>query len=91
MSLLFYLVLDELIERCWQVPDSAKHKIYSEGYLLLALYRLFRFTYYGNGIYITLKDVTLPKEFIEQFVDLPLELQRILQTNYGITEKGTKK
>ena len=68
------------MEWCWQVPDSAKHKIYSKGYLFSALYRFFRFSYHGNGIYIT-PNVALPKEFIELFVALPLDLQRTI-TNY---------
>ncbi len=62
--------------------------IFGRVFVLSFIY-IFCFTYYGNGIYINPEDVTLPKEFIEQFVDLPLELQRILQTNFGITEKGT--
>ena len=64
------------MEWCWQIPYSDKQKIYSGGYLFSALYILFRFTYYGKGIYITHEDVTLPKEFIERFVELALELQR---------------
>lgn len=61
---------------CWQVPDSDRHKIYSGGYLFSALYRFFRFSYHGNGIYITPEDVTIPKEFAKLFVALPLDLQR---------------
>ena len=63
------------MEWCWQVPDSDKLKIYSRGYLFSALYRFYHFNYYGNGIYIRPVDVTLPKEFIESFVVLPLTLQ----------------
>lgn len=61
---------------CWQVSDSDQHKIYSGGYLFSALYRFFRFSYHGGGIYITPEDITIPKEFTELFVALPLDLQR---------------
>lgn len=79
------------MEWCWQVPDSDKQKIYSGGYLFSALYRFFRFTYYGNGIHITPEDVTLPKEFIERFVNLPLELQRDITNRIWNKGKGYRR
>ena len=64
------------MEWCWQVSDSAKHKIHSRGYLFSYLYNLFRFSYYRNEIYFTPEEVVIPKEFIELFVTLPLDFQR---------------
>jgi hypothetical protein len=78
------------MEWCWQVSDSAKHKIYSGGYLFSALYRFFRFSYHGNGIYIT-PDVALPKDFIESFVALPLELQRDITNRIWNNGKGYRR
>ena len=79
------------MEWCWQVPESGKLKIYSGGYLFSALYRFFRFTYHGHGIYITPENVTLPKEFIERFVALPLDLQRDITNRIWNQGKGYRR
>ena len=76
------------MEWCWQVPESDKLKIYSGGYLFSALYRFFRLTYHGDGFYITPERVTFPKEFIERFVALPLDLQREITNRIWNQGKG---
>jgi hypothetical protein len=78
------------MEWCWQVPESAKLKIYSGGYLFSALYRFFRFTYHGNGISIA-PEVALPKEFIDRFVALPLDLQRDITNRIWNQGKGYRR
>ena len=78
------------MEWCWQVPESAKLKIYSGGYLFSALYRFFRFTYHGNGITIA-PEVALPKEFIDKFVALPLDLQRDITNRIWNQGKGYRR
>jgi len=79
------------MEWCWQVPDSAKYKIYLGEYLFSTLYRFFCFNYHGNGIYIRHVDVTFPKEFIELFVALPLDLQRNITNIIWNNGKGYKR
>ena len=76
---------------CWQVPDSDRHKIYLGEYLFSALYRFFHFSYHENGIYITSKDVTIPKEFTELFVALPLDLQRNITDRIWNKGKGYRR
>jgi len=61
---------------CWQVPEPVRHELYSGGYLFSALYRLFRSGYWGYGLYITPNRVTIPREFKELFLALPLDLQQ---------------
>jgi hypothetical protein len=63
------------MEWCWQISESNVFEVCSGPYLFSALYRFFRLTYYRDGNCIKLEKVTLPKEFIERFVALPLDLQ----------------
>jgi hypothetical protein len=63
------------MEWCWQITEANACQIYSGPYLFSALYRFFRLTYFGDGNCIKPKKVILPKEFIERFVALPLDLQ----------------
>ena len=60
---------------CWQVTGTFDEDLYSKGYLFSALYRLFRAGYWGNGLYITPNRVSIPREFRELFLTLPLDIQ----------------
>lgn len=61
---------------CWQVPEPASCELYTGGYLFSTLYRLYRSGYRGNGLYITPNAVSIPREFKELFLALPLDVQQ---------------
>jgi hypothetical protein len=65
--------------------------IHGGGYLFSALYRFFRFSYYGEGIYITPEDVTIPKEFTQLFMALPLDLQHNIIDIIWNRERGSRR
>ena len=74
---------------CWQVVDSEGNDLfYRKGYLFSALYRFFRSGYWGNGLYISPNKSTIPREFKELFLCLPIDLQQNITDRIWNEGKG---
>jgi hypothetical protein len=62
----------------WEVTKDNLNKFFEGPHLFLALYRVYRGAYYGQGFQLSGSSLRINHEFQESFDQLPIELKRLI-------------